>query len=226
MYSRLLARLIPPKFRAGKPACRPPQHREKLWLLVRQAHDERQGDIESRDVLVVEMANMPSDSFAPDRDRLVGHHLRSQPQAVPLARIDRHPKVGCVAAVGRHLADHDRHMCRRQSIRLDDHCGTWLAVVARCCNRYHVAALHRASNSETASIHPRASNSRDRTRPATSFAILLRTIFERASGTISRNSRRPRARRRSRMAFIRSAANAIWPSILDGGQGTALQNAN
>jgi hypothetical protein len=45
--------------------------------LVRQAHDERQGDIKSRDVLVVEMANMPSDSFGPDRDRLVGHHLRS-----------------------------------------------------------------------------------------------------------------------------------------------------
>jgi hypothetical protein len=48
-------------------------------LLVRQTHDERQGDIKSRDVLVVEMANMPSNSFAPDRDRLIGHHLRFHP---------------------------------------------------------------------------------------------------------------------------------------------------
>ena len=48
-------------------------------LLVRQTHDERQGDIKSSDVLVVEVANMPSDSFAPDRDRLIGHHLRFHP---------------------------------------------------------------------------------------------------------------------------------------------------
>jgi hypothetical protein len=33
--------------------------------------------------------------------------------------------------------------------------------------------------------------------------------LERASGTTRRNSRRPRALRRSRMAFIRAAGNAI-----------------
>jgi hypothetical protein len=100
--------------------------------------------------------------------------------AVALARIDRYPKVGCIAAVGSHLADHDRRMRRGQGIHLNDYCGTKLAVVARCCTRHHVAAPHRASNSETASIHPRASNSRDRSRPATSFAMRLRTTFDRA----------------------------------------------
>ena len=60
--------------------------------------------------------------------------------AVSLARIDRHPKVGCIAAVGSHLADHDRRMRRGQGIRLNDYCGTKLAVVARCCNRHRRAS--------------------------------------------------------------------------------------
>jgi hypothetical protein len=52
---------------------------KKLWLLVGQAHHEGYGDIKSRNIFVVEMANMPSDSFAPDRDGLVGHDLRFHP---------------------------------------------------------------------------------------------------------------------------------------------------
>jgi hypothetical protein len=42
-----------------------------LSLLIRQSHDERQGDIESRDVVVVEMSDLLSDSFASNRHRLV-----------------------------------------------------------------------------------------------------------------------------------------------------------
>jgi hypothetical protein len=53
-----------------------------------------------------------------------------------------------------------------------------------------------------------ASDSRDRSRPATCLATRLRTAFERASGTNRRNSRKPLTRRRSRMAFIRSAVCA------------------
>ena len=44
-------------------------------LLVRQTHDECQSDVESVDVIVVEMSDLPSDSFAPNRHRLIGHHL-------------------------------------------------------------------------------------------------------------------------------------------------------
>jgi hypothetical protein len=52
-----------------------------LSLLIRQSHDESQGDIEARDVFVVEMSDLLSDSFASNRHRLVRHHLRSHAQA-------------------------------------------------------------------------------------------------------------------------------------------------
>ncbi len=97
----------------------------------------------------------------------------------------------------------------RECIRLHNHRRTRLTIVAACCNCHHIAALHRASNSETDSVHRIAANSSDRSKPATCLATRLRTAFERASGTTSRNSRKPRARRRSRIAFIRSAVCAM-----------------
>jgi hypothetical protein len=99
-------------------------------------------------------------------------------------------------------------MCRRQSIGLNDHGRSRLAVVARRGHGDDVTAPHRVSNSDTASIHLIASRSADGSRPATAFATRRRTAFERASGTIRRSSRKPRARRRSRIALILSAAKA------------------
>ncbi len=71
-------------------------------LLVRQAHDKCQRDIQSRDVLVVEMADLSPDSLPPNGDGLVGHHLRPHSQSVLLGRIDRHPKIRRIVALGSH----------------------------------------------------------------------------------------------------------------------------
>ena len=70
-------------------------------LLVRQAHDECQSNIQSRDVPVVEMTDLSSNSLPPNGDGLVGHHLRPNSQSVLLGRIDRYPKIRrivCAAA--------------------------------------------------------------------------------------------------------------------------------
>jgi hypothetical protein len=95
-----------------------------------------------------------------------------------------------------------------KGIRLDNHRRSRLAIVTGCRNCDHVATLQWASNSETDSVQRKASNSRERSRPATCLAIRFWTVFERASGTTNRNSRKPRARRLSRIAFIRSAVCA------------------
>src|SRR5258708_26163674 len=100
-------------------------------------------------------------------------------------------------------------MPRRQRICLHNHRRTRLTVVAACRNRHHIAALHSASNSETDSVQRIAADSSDRSKPATCLATGFRTALERASGTTRRNSRKPRVRRRSRIAFIRSAVRAM-----------------
>jgi hypothetical protein len=48
-----------------------------IRFLVRRSHDERQGDIKSRNILVVELAEMLSNSFAPDRDGFVRHQRKA-----------------------------------------------------------------------------------------------------------------------------------------------------
>src|SRR5205807_1423192 len=58
--------------------CVPNEHED----LIRQAHDECQGDIQSRDVAIVKVADLPANSGAPNRDRLVSHHVRSPTQTV------------------------------------------------------------------------------------------------------------------------------------------------
>jgi hypothetical protein len=160
------------------------------------------------------MTDPPSNSFAPDRDGLVGHDLRPHSQAVCRRRINRHAKIWCVAAFRGHLANHHRCMTDRESIRLHDHRRSRLAIVARRSNRNHVAALHPRSNSDTASIHPNAASSCAGSNPATSLATRRRIAFDRASGTTRRNSRKPRACRRSRMARIRSAADIVFSSLI------------
>jgi len=177
--------------------------------LVRQAHDKCQSDIQSRDVFVVETTDLFPDSLAPNRNRLVRHHLRSRPQPVFFARINCHPEIWRIAALGSHLTYHNRGMLIREGICLDNHCWAGLTIVAGRGDGHNITAPHRASNSDTDSLHRVASNSRVRSSPVTCLATRRRTARERASGTTKRNSRRPRARRRSRISFIRSAGCAM-----------------
>src|SRR6185312_2496520 len=48
---------------------------------IRQPHDESQGDIEAPDVNVAEPTYQLPDPSSPDRDRFVGHYLRTDLQA-------------------------------------------------------------------------------------------------------------------------------------------------
>src|SRR5207237_4789292 len=50
--------------------------------LVCEAHDECQGDIQSRDVAIVKAADLPTKAGAPNRDQLVSHHVRPRAQTV------------------------------------------------------------------------------------------------------------------------------------------------
>jgi len=177
--------------------------------LICEAHDECQGDIQPRDVVVIEVSNLPANSCAPNRDRLVSHHVRSRAQTVSSTGFDRDSKVLSVVPLRSHLADHHRCMLSWKRVSLHNHRWAWLAVVPCRRNSHDVAAPHRSSNSATASIHFSASSSRDRSSAATCRATRRRTVLDRASGTTKRSSLKPRARRRSRMAFIRSAACTI-----------------
>lgn len=74
-------RQIPPAHRSSaavdqKGLLPPPSLKRSALRSVRQTHDECQGDVESADVIVVEMSDLPSDSLAPNRHRFIGHHLR------------------------------------------------------------------------------------------------------------------------------------------------------
>ena len=177
--------------------------------LVCEAHDECQGDIQSRDVAIVKAADLPTKAGAPNRDRLVRHHVRARAQTVSSTGFDCYSKVLSVVPLGSHLADHHRRMPGRERVSLHNHRWAWFAVVPCSRDSHNVAAPHRSSNSATASIHFSASSSRDRSSAATCRATRRRTVLDRASGTTKRSSFKPRARRRSRMAFIRSAACTI-----------------
>jgi hypothetical protein len=100
---------------------------------------------------------------------------------------------------------------RWERVSLDDYRRPRLHIVASCSHRNDVATLHLASNSETASLQRIASSSAPGSNFDTCRAIRLRTIGDRASGTIKRSSRMPCARRRSRIALIPSDASAIHP---------------
>src|SRR6185295_908153 len=139
---------------------------------------------------------------------LVCHYLRALPQPVLLGGFNRHTKIGCIAQIRGHLTDHNRGVRRWQGVGLHDYRRSRLAVVAGGSPCDDVATLHLQSNSETASIHLMASSSRSRSSAATALATRRLTAFERGSGTTRRSSRKPRARRRSRIARILSAASA------------------
>jgi len=157
----------------------------------------------------VKAADLPTKAGAPNRDRLVSHHVRPRAQTVSeywlrllLESPQRRPRQ---KSSGRPPQTHARQGARQSA-------QSPLGVVCRgpCSrNSHNVAAPHRSSNSATASIHFSASSSRDRSSAATCRATRRRTVLDRASGTTKRSSFKPRARRRSRMAFIRSAACTI-----------------
>jgi hypothetical protein len=76
-------------------------------------------------------------------------------------------------------------------------------AVGSTVTRKSGASLHSEviCQTTTDSIHPNAASSWARSKPATSLATRRRIAFDRASGTTRRNSRKPRACRRSRIAL-------------------------
>ena len=178
-----------------------------------KSHDECQRDVQSRDGAVIQMADLPSDSCTPNRNGLVSHDVGSRIQPVPCSGLDDYPKVRRVVSVGAHLADDHGRVLSWERAGLHNYRWPWFAVLARGHNSHDVAAFHRASNSAAASIHFSASSSWDRSRAATSRATRPRTALDRASGTIKRHSHSRRARLRSRMAFMRSAASMATPRV-------------
>jgi hypothetical protein len=182
-------------------------------LLVGQSHNECQGNVHAQNIFVSKLSDSAADTLPPNGNWFICHHLQLHSQSVLVSGVNRYSEIRCIIALGGHLANHNRSVLPRKGIRLHDHSWARFAVVSRCCHCYHVAALHPASNSEIVSVHRIASASRERSRAATCLATRFLTALERASGTIKRSSRRPRARRRSRIAFIRSAVCAIVHSI-------------
>ena len=77
-------------------------------LLIREPQDKRQGSTEPGHVLVVETPDFLSDPFASDGDRLIGHHLRCEPQSIFGLGINRDAKIRSFRQFGSQLADHHR----------------------------------------------------------------------------------------------------------------------
>jgi hypothetical protein len=96
--------------------------------LIRQTHDERQGNIQSRNILIIKVVDPPSNSFAPNRDGLVGHDLRSHSQGVPARRkrlFWAHARNKCFreadpGSIAASLLIHQRGASRK------DNCCAWL----------------------------------------------------------------------------------------------------
>jgi hypothetical protein len=53
-----------------------PETRLATDCSICESHDECQSDVESRDIAVIEVTDLPRDSCAPNRDRFVGNHMR------------------------------------------------------------------------------------------------------------------------------------------------------
>jgi hypothetical protein len=53
---------------------------------ARQAQDEGQCDVHPVEIAGIEVPNDPTSSFAQDRDRFIGHHLRYRSQAISISR--------------------------------------------------------------------------------------------------------------------------------------------
>lgn len=74
--------------------------------LIREPKDKCQGSTEPGHILVVETPDLLSDPFASNGDRLIGHHLRCEPQSILGPGIDRDTKIRSIHQLGSQLADH------------------------------------------------------------------------------------------------------------------------
>src|ERR1700680_451178 len=145
------------------------------YELIGEPQDKRQSNSEPSHVLVAEMSNLLSDPVASDGNRLVGHHLRFEPQSVFGSRFNANAKIGGVHQIGSQLADHHRGMVLRKGVRLDDDGRTGLAGVTRRGDDHHITALHlhqiRRLSRSIATL-PARGQRRDR-QPASQFVVSL-----------------------------------------------------
>ncbi len=125
--------------------------------------------------LVAEMSDLPPDPFAPHSDRLVGHHLRFEPQSIFRFRLDSDLKIRSVSQLGSQLTDHHRGMVLREGVRLYDDRRAGLAIVTRRGNSHHVTALHqRQTRRRTRSTAKRRARDQGRDRrPASPPVVAL-----------------------------------------------------
>ena len=63
-------------------------------------------------------ADPPTNAGAPNRDRLVRHHVRPRAQSVSSTGFDCYSKVLSVVPLRSHLADHYRRMPGRERVSL------------------------------------------------------------------------------------------------------------
>src|SRR6185437_9518349 len=114
--------------------------------LLAEADHEGQSRIEATHIAGAETADRSSYPLSRNGDRLVGHHLRADPQAVHRARFDRNSEIDVIPQDGRHLTDDDGSMVFGKRIRLHDHSGSWFAVIARRGDVDYVTAAYRHRN--------------------------------------------------------------------------------
>jgi hypothetical protein len=108
------------------------------------------------------MAYELPDPSSPNCDRFVGHYLGAGSQTVSLGWINDDPEVRGIHDLRCHLANHDRGMCFRKRVSLNNNRRSRFSIVPRRGDGDHIAAFHYsfgsvASNSETFSIQPSAS---------------------------------------------------------------------
>jgi hypothetical protein len=95
------------RFNCRQPHIKPLFVRGRAAPLIREAQDKRQGSTASAHVLVAETPDFLSDPFTSDGDRLIGHHLRREPQSIFGPGINGDSKIRSIRQLGRQLVDHD-----------------------------------------------------------------------------------------------------------------------
>ncbi len=113
-----------------------------MTMSVCDAHDEGECNVETPDVGVGKVPDQLADPLPPDRNRLVGHHLRTDAQAIPFIRFDCHAKIRCIDDIGCHLANHDRWMGLGKSIGLYHDRRSRLPVITRRRDDNDITTFH------------------------------------------------------------------------------------
>ena len=117
--------------------------RPEPHALIGETENKRESSAEARHVMVSELAYFPSKPFAPDRDRLVRHDLRPEPQSIVSIGIDGDTKIGCIRKIGCQLTDNYRGVTFRKRVSLHDYRRTWLTIVAGRSDSNQVTSAHR-----------------------------------------------------------------------------------